>query len=132
MYEYQAKIERWLDADTVDVSIDLGFDVWTKQRVRIADVDAAEKNTALGQEALKFVNDQLPVGCMVKLRSFKATREKFGRYLAYIVYESNNASLFLDKVLIDKGYAMYYDGKSKRDQSWVENKIDTNQAFPHG
>jgi micrococcal nuclease len=132
MYEYKARIERWLDADTVDVSIDLGFDVWTKQRVRMTGIDAAEKNTDLGKEALRFVNDQIPPGCIVKLQSFKATREKFGRYLAYIIYESNNASLFLDKVLIDRGYAVYYDGKSKRDQSWAENKVTTEKAFPHG
>lgn len=132
MYEYKAKIERWLDADTVDVSIDLGFDVWTKQRVRILGIDAAEKNTDLGKEALRFVNDQIPPGCIVKLQSHKDTREKFGRYLAHIIYESSNASLFLDKILIDRGYAVSYDGKSKRDQSWIENKIDVSQAFPHG
>jgi micrococcal nuclease len=129
MYEYKAKIERWLDADTVDISIDLGFDVWTKQRIRMIGIDAAEKNTTLGQEALKFVNDQVPPGCIVKIQSFK--KEKFGRYLAHIVYECGNASLFLDKVLIDRGYAINYDGKSKRDQSWVENKITTKEAFPH-
>jgi endonuclease YncB( thermonuclease family) len=112
------------------VSIDLGFDVWTKQRIRISGIDAAEKNTTLGQEALKFVNDQVPVGCMVKIQSFK--KEKFGRYLAHIVYECNGASLFLDKILIDRGYAVNYDGKSKRDQSWVENKLTVIEAFPHG
>jgi endonuclease YncB( thermonuclease family) len=112
------------------VSIDLGFDVWTKQRIRMVGIDAAEKNTTLGQEALKFVNDQVPPGCTVKIQSFK--KEKFGRYLAYIVYECGNASLFLDKVLIDRGYAINYDGKSKRDQSWVENKITASKAFPHG
>lgn len=95
-------------------------------------IDAAEKNTNLGKEALRFVNDQVPPGCMVKLQSYKDTREKFGRYLAYIIYESNNASLFLDKVLIERGYAINYDGKSKRDQSWVENKVTSDKLFPYG
>ena len=45
MYEYQAIIERVVDGDTVDVMIDLGFDVWTKQRVRLMGIDTPESRT---------------------------------------------------------------------------------------
>jgi micrococcal nuclease len=45
MYEYKAKVVKILDGDTMDVSIDLGFDVWVYQRVRLIGINTAEKNT---------------------------------------------------------------------------------------
>ena len=46
MYQYRIKkIERIIDGDTVDVSIDLGFNLTTIQRVRLKDIDAAETRT---------------------------------------------------------------------------------------
>ena len=46
MYEYKCTIDRWVDGDTVDVDIDLGFDVvLKKQRVRLSGIDAWESRT---------------------------------------------------------------------------------------
>ena len=46
MYHYKAKLVRVIDGDTIDVDIDLGFDVWLKrQRVRLAGIDAPESRT---------------------------------------------------------------------------------------
>ena len=39
------KIDKVLDGDTIDVTIDLGFDLYKKERVRIAGVDTPEKRT---------------------------------------------------------------------------------------
>ena len=46
MYEYNIVIQRWVDGDTVDVDIDLGFGVWLNdQRVRLAGINAPESRT---------------------------------------------------------------------------------------
>ena len=46
MYEYNVVIQRWVDGDTVDVDIDLGFGVWLNdQRVRLAGINAPESRT---------------------------------------------------------------------------------------
>ena len=46
MYEYKIIIDRWVDGDTVDVDIDLGFDVvLKKQRVRLYEIDTPESRT---------------------------------------------------------------------------------------
>ena len=46
MYHYKAKLVRVIDGDTIDVDIDLGFDVWLKnQRVRLAGIDSPECRT---------------------------------------------------------------------------------------
>ena len=46
MYEYKVRIVKVVDGDTVDVEIDLGFDVWLKnQRVRLYGIDTPESRT---------------------------------------------------------------------------------------
>ena len=40
MYEYNVKVVKVIDGDTVDVDIDLGFGVWLhKERVRLYGID---------------------------------------------------------------------------------------------
>ena len=59
------EIVKVLDGDTIDVIIDLGFDLYKKERVRIAGVDTPEKRTrdleekALGQDATDWLKEQL-------------------------------------------------------------------------
>jgi micrococcal nuclease len=113
MYEYKAIIKRVVDADTVDVSVDLGFDVSIHQRVRLLGLNAAEKNTELGQEAIEYVDSVLPVGKEILLRSEKDKREKFGRYLANIVFIETGECL--NQTLIEKNYAVEYWGKGKKE-----------------
>lgn len=45
MYKYDAKLIRVIDGDTVDASIDLGFDVWVKKRIRLYGIDTPETRT---------------------------------------------------------------------------------------
>lgn len=113
MYEYKAKVVRVLDADTIDVSIDLGFDVWVYQRVRLLGINTAEKNTELGKQAADYVKGLLPVGQEIILKSEKDKREKFGRYLADVYFVTSQQSL--NQVLIQKGLAVEYWGKGKKE-----------------
>lgn len=46
MYKYEATVRRWVDGDTVDVDIDLGFGlVYSNQRLRLYGIDAYESRT---------------------------------------------------------------------------------------
>ena len=135
MYEYKAKIERVVDADTIDVSIDLGFDVWTRQRVRVAGLNAAEKNTQEGKNAIEYAKAVLKHNMEVLLRSHQDKREKFGRYLAEI-WITNDESY--NEKLLKLGYAVPYDGKSPKElhvpklRSEDTAGLTYEQAFPHG
>ncbi len=53
MYTYNAKLVRVVDGDTVDLKIDLGFDIWINERVRLKDIDAPEVRTRDLQEKRK-------------------------------------------------------------------------------
>ncbi len=107
MYEYYTKIDKVVDGDTVDVFIDLGFSVWHKERIRIAGIDTAEKNTPLGKD-LKAYMKELLEGKMVRLQVSKP--DKYGRYLGEIWLGSDES---INKQLIKHGLAKSYGGDSK-------------------
>lgn len=113
MYEYTAKVMRILDADTIDVSIDLGFDVWVYQRVRLIGINAAEKNTDFGKVAIEYVKNILPIGSIIILQSQKNNdKEKYGRYLARVLFPQSRQCL--NDTLIAMGFASEYWGKGER------------------
>ena len=116
MYEYKATIVKVVDGDTVDVDIDLGFDVWLRnQRIRLYGIDTPEcrqrnkAGKAHGLLAKAYVQKALVVGEVYALR----TREKgkFGRYLGEIKVGRTT----INKVLIKEGLAVEYTGQSKKD-----------------
>lgn len=112
MYEYHASLVKVLDADTIDVFIDLGFDIHVNQRVRLIGINTAEKNTALGIEAAGFVRNLIPIGTKITLQSEKDEREKFGRYLARVILADGTC---LNDLLIEKKYALEYWGIGKKE-----------------
>ena len=78
MYEYQVKILRIVDGDTVDVDIDLGFGVWMhRERIRLWGIDTPESRTrdpvekVFGNYAKDYVKDQMPIGSMQTMRTQK-------------------------------------------------------------
>lgn len=89
MFEYQAKIVRVLDGDTIAVKIDLGFGVWIDQTVRLARINAQElhgKSAVAALIAKTALSDYLmnKPGPMV-LRTYKGGRDTFNRYLADVL-----------------------------------------------
>ena len=113
MYEYNAVVVRVIDADTVDVSVDLGFDVHIKQRVRLMGINAHEKHTNLGKEASAYVRKIIPLGTKIVLQSSKDNNDKYGRYLARIILPETNECL--NDILIKRGHAVEYWGKGKKE-----------------
>jgi len=117
MYEYKAQIDRVVDGDTVDASIDLGFDIWYKARVRLAGIDAWESRTRDPAEkkkglAAKARLQELVDGKGVILKTSKDSKGKFGRVLADLILPEDKTNI--NQLLIDEGHAYEYWGGKKK------------------
>ena len=122
MYEYNCKILRVVDGDTVDVDIDLGFGIWHhKERIRIYGLDAPESRTrdkvekVFGKYAKQCVKDWLPTGSVQKLVTEKDKSGKYGRVLGrFKIYDAKeDRELFLELWMIREGIGVAYNGQSK-------------------
>lgn len=117
MYEYSATIRRWVDGDTVDVTLDLGFDILYNNRIRLLGIDTPESRTRdleekeRGLAAKDRVKELCPVGATVMLRTTKDGRGKFGRILGEIFVEGVVQSV--NQLLVEEGHAVEYFGGKK-------------------
>ena len=115
-------IDKVLDGDTIDVTIDLGFDLFKKERVRIAGVDTPEKRTknleekALGLDATNWLKDKLEGAIsgdddLVIRTELVGGVGKYGRLLGWCYIGDSPVSL--NEQMIEEGYAHAYDGGTK-------------------
>lgn len=109
MYEYQASVLRVIDGDTIDVEVDLGMHVFTKTRLRLLGINAPEKNTAAGKDALRYLAGVLPVGSLVVIRTEKDKTEKYGRWLATVLAGLDD----VNEMMVETGHAVHYDGGAR-------------------
>ena len=122
MYEYRAKINRVVDGDTVDVDIELGFDiVLTGQRVRIMGIDTPESRTSdevekvFGLAAKNRLKELLGRTAVLKTQIEKDgddAKGKFGRILGDFVAPDGR---MVTEVMIEEGHCVPYFGGSKED-----------------
>lgn len=96
-------IKRWVDGDTVDVDVDLGFKVWSQQRFRLARINTPEKKMAGHQEAINRVNELAPVGSNVIVDCLGYDR--YGRWIAEVI---NFQSINVNQILLNEGLAKPY------------------------
>ena len=118
------EINRVLDGDTIDVTIDLGFDLFKKERVRVAGVDTPEKRTrnleekALGIDATNWLKKKLEDtiagdGDELTVRTeLVGGTGKYGRLLGWLYVGDSDISL--NEQMITEGYAWAYDGGTKK------------------
>ena len=117
------EINRVVDGDTIDVTIDLGFDLYKKERVRIAGVDTPEKRTrnleekVLGLDATnwmkKNLEDTINGDDELTIRTeLQGGVGKYGRLLGWLYVGDDNVSL--NEQMIEQGYAWEYDGGTKK------------------
>ena len=116
------EINRVLDGDTIDVTIDLGFDLFKKERVRVAGVDTPEKRTrnleekALGVDATGWLKGKLEETIkgdeeLTVRTELKGGVGKYGRLLGWLYIGDSDISL--NEEMINSGYAWPYDGGTK-------------------
>jgi micrococcal nuclease len=119
MFEYYVKqVSNVVDGDTIDVVIDLGFDISFTSRVRLAGIDTPESRTkdkaekALGLESKKYLSDRIKAAKNVVIRTEKInSSEKFGRILGWLYLDGESNSI--NHEMIEKGYAWGYLGDTK-------------------
>ena len=119
MYEYFVKeVKNVVDGDTIDVIIDLGFDILFSSRVRLAGIDTPESRTAdkaekaLGIEAKEYLKKQLKDAKSVVIRTEKMdSSEKYGRILGWVYVNGESESI--NNKMINDGYAWGYLGETK-------------------
>tara|TARA_B100000900_G_scaffold258098_1_gene219964 strand:- start:198 stop:653 length:456 start_codon:yes stop_codon:yes gene_type:complete len=116
-------IDKVLDGDTIDVTIDLGFDLYKKERVRVAGVDTPEKRTrdleekALGLDATYWLKQKLEDTISgedeLTIRTeLVGGMGKYGRLLGWLYIGEDTVSL--NEQMITEGYAWEYDGGTKK------------------
>lgn len=105
MYRFRANLVKVVDADTVDLYVDLGFNIFMEQRVRLLNIDAPERFTKRGKELTQFVKDWFEFnGDQIILSSEKL--DSFGRSLGIIYTACDNHSLN-DRLLSEEGVKVY-------------------------
>jgi micrococcal nuclease len=108
------EINRVLDGDTIDVTIDLGFDLYKKERVRVAGVDTPEK---LGYDATNWLKEKLEGAIsgdddLIIRTELVGGVGKYGRLLGWLYIGDSDVSL--NDQMITEGYAWEYDGGTKQ------------------
>ena len=115
-------MDKVLDGDTIDVTIDLGFDLYKKERVRVAGVDTPEKRTrnleekALGIDATNWLKKELEDVLagddeLIVRTELHGGVGKYGRLLGWLYV--GDEELSLNEQMITQGYAHAYDGGTK-------------------
>ena len=116
------EVNRVVDGDTIDVTIDLGFDLYKKERVRIAGVDTPEKRTRdldekeLGIDATNWMKEKLDGAIsgdddLIIRTELVGGMGKYGRLLGWLYIGDGETSL--NEQMIAEGYAFSYDGGTK-------------------
>ena len=119
MYEYHVKkVTNVVDGDTIDVDIDLGFDISFSSRVRLAGIDTPESRTTnkaekvLGLEAKEYVKSKIKDAKEVVIKTEKMdSSEKYGRILGWLFLDGSKVSV--NEQMIADGYAWGYLGDTK-------------------
>lgn len=118
MYEYACKVDRVVDGDTVDVVLDLGFDILFKCRVRLYGIDTPESRTrnlelkARGLLSKQYLKDKIESADQLVIQTkLKDSRGKFGRVLGSIIADGVD----LNEEMVKNHYAVKYYGQDKQD-----------------
>ncbi|OGX28144.1 MAG: hypothetical protein A3D10_07640 [Omnitrophica WOR_2 bacterium RIFCSPHIGHO2_02_FULL_48_11] len=108
LFTYAAYVEKVIDGDTLKVRLDLGFNVWNRQVLRLRDIDCPEVGTSEGDEARNFVRSHIKEAQMIIVRSSRS--DKYDRYLADVFIPqsgvvSRDTDIYLNNLLLETGRA---------------------------
>ncbi|MCK6380762.1 MAG: DUF1016 N-terminal domain-containing protein [Leptospiraceae bacterium] len=112
LFTYKAFLEKIVDGDTLVVTIDLGFDIFIEERLRLRGLDAFELGTRQGAKAKKFLESKLKDLPFLIIKTHGS--DKYGRYLVDIFYLENETNaqkiieegIFLNNEMLEKGLAL--------------------------
>ena len=107
-YTYRARVVRWVDGDTVDLSVDCGFYTTVESRFRLYGIDTPERGQPGYDEATARAEQLAPAGSEVVVRTYKAP-DKYGRFLCLVV----SGTTEVNDTLVDEGLAKAYFGGTR-------------------
>lgn len=116
-YSYPAEIIRVIDGDTIDVrltlaDVDVGFDIHLTEyfniKLRLAGINAPEKNTPEGKTAKTYLSSMLPPGTKCAVTTIKDKTEKYGRYLAWVFIPEGTTWKCVNDSLLTDGMAVKF------------------------
>ena len=119
-YIYRIKeIHKIVDGDTIDASIDLGFDISLEKRIRLAGIDTPESRTTdayekkLGLEVKDWLKERLNFAKDILIKTeLPDSTEKYGRIIGHLFINGETTSI--NNQMIVEGYAWEYDGGTKK------------------
>ena len=134
MYEYASEVKRVVDGDTVDVVMDLGFNILHKCRVRLFGIDTPESRTrdldekARGKMATAFLKTSIKAGDKIIIKTeLKDSRGKFGRVLGSVIVDGVD----INQSMVKEYHAVKYYGQSKKDVA-EEHLINRQHLINNG
>ena len=108
-YRYTARVLRWVDGDTVDLRVDVGFFLRLEDRFRLYGIDTPERGQPGYKEATAMADTLAPADTVVLIRTYKPYRDKYGRWLAEVFVGDTS----VNEQLLIQGMAKAYDGGKK-------------------
>lgn len=125
-------MNRIVDGDTIDVTIDLGFSININQRVRVAGIDSPEKRTrdaaekALGIDATEWMTKRINEAPELIIKTaVEGSMGKYGRVLGWLFVGKDDVSL--NEQMINEGFAWKYDGGTKKKD--LQSLIDIRKSL---
>jgi micrococcal nuclease len=112
-YFFEARLDRVVDGDTIDLMIDLGFSVFIKQRIRLKNIDAPEIRTRDLEEKARGIAAKERVEELFAKHNNKCyitteqSKCKYGRYLAHIYFDAVGF-ISLSEILLEENHAVEY------------------------
>tara|TARA_B100000900_G_scaffold403298_1_gene410213 strand:+ start:22 stop:462 length:441 start_codon:yes stop_codon:yes gene_type:complete len=110
------KVTKIVDGDTIDVTLDMGFDILYQQRVRLFGIDTPESRTRdkvekqYGLLSKYFLQKCIKEGKKITIKTYKGDETgKFGRILGDVWIDGKS----INQIMCDRGYAVPYYGQNK-------------------
>lgn len=113
-HRYAAKPLRIVDADTLDLEIDLGLNVFVRERFRLAGLNAPERGTPGHAAALEYLQNEMQNAYLAGMvaetvkRANAEAREKYGRWLAWLYVANRSGSVNAEMVRLGLAVPMEY------------------------
>ena len=126
------KVIKVVDGDTIDVMLDLGFDIMYKSRVRLFGIDTPESRTRdviekeYGMMSKKYLTDKLKSAKKISIKTYKGEETgKFGRILGDVFVDGKSVNL----MMCNEGYAVKYYGQNKKlvEEAHMKNREKLNK-----
>jgi len=132
MYTYKAKLDRVIDGDTIDVNMDLGFDISVHKRIRLAGIDTPESRTRDLEEKKRGLASKARLIELLDKGDLVVESQEVGKYgrvlgVLHVYPENLSLPININDTLVEEGFAVEYHGGKKKKKKEEPKKEDKSQ-----